>query len=107
MEHVVDRRAESKDVPQVAELFNCLWPNGSVAEHSSELTALLAGNFPGSLPGIVLLAEELAVAVLHLSRLIYARTRTAATLPVRSVTSRDGMLRLPTGGDESEQNLLP
>jgi aminoglycoside 6'-N-acetyltransferase I len=58
MEHVVVRRAESKDIPQVAELFNCLWP-GSVAEHASELTALLAGNFPGSLPGIVLLAEEL------------------------------------------------
>jgi len=43
----------------MAKLFHCLWPDGSVAEHAKELAALLAGNFPGPLPGIVLLAEEL------------------------------------------------
>jgi aminoglycoside 6'-N-acetyltransferase I len=59
MESVVVRRAELKDVPELAELFNCLWPKGSVAEHAQELAALVADNFPGHLPGVVLLAEEL------------------------------------------------
>jgi aminoglycoside 6'-N-acetyltransferase I len=58
MESVVIRRAELKDAPKLAELFNCLWPTGSVAEHAKELGALLVDNFPGHLPGVVLLAEE-------------------------------------------------
>jgi aminoglycoside 6'-N-acetyltransferase I len=59
MEHVVVRRAESKDLPEVVQLFHCLWPMASVAEHAKELAELLVGNFPGPLPGIVLVAEEL------------------------------------------------
>jgi aminoglycoside 6'-N-acetyltransferase I len=58
MEHVVVRRAESKDVPEVAQLFHCLWPRASVAEHAKGVAELLAGNFPGPSPGIVLVAEE-------------------------------------------------
>lgn len=58
MEHVVVRPAEPKDVSELAELFNSLWPNDSVAEHAQELAVLVAGKFPGSLPIVVLLAEE-------------------------------------------------
>lgn len=59
MDHVVVRRAERKDVPEVAKLFHCLWPEASIAEYERELTALVAENFPGPLPTTVLLAEEL------------------------------------------------
>jgi aminoglycoside 6'-N-acetyltransferase I len=59
MEHVVIRRAELKDVPELAELFHCLWPEASVAEHAKEVAAVLADNFPGPLPALVFVAEEL------------------------------------------------
>jgi aminoglycoside 6'-N-acetyltransferase I len=58
MEHVVVRRAEPKDAGELAEMFHSLWPQAGVAEHARELDSLLAGSFPGNLPGIVLLAEE-------------------------------------------------
>jgi aminoglycoside 6'-N-acetyltransferase I len=58
MEHVVVRRAESEDVGELAEMFHSLWPEAAVAEHARELDSLLAGDFPGALPGVVLLAEE-------------------------------------------------
>src|SRR5439155_9682979 len=47
-----------------------------------------------------------AAALSDLSRLICDRMRTVATRPVRSVTSRDGMLRLHTGEEESEEDSL-
>ena len=59
MEHVIVRRAELKDLPELAEMFHSLWPTASVTEHAKEMAASLAGNFPGTMPGIVLLAEEL------------------------------------------------
>jgi aminoglycoside 6'-N-acetyltransferase I len=58
MEHVVVRRAELKDAGELAEMFHSLWPTAGVGEHARELESLLAGYFPGELPGIVLLAEE-------------------------------------------------
>lgn len=39
-------------------MFHRLWPDVSIDLHASELDSLLAGNFPGNLPGIVFLAEE-------------------------------------------------
>lgn len=57
MEHVTVRRAESKDIGALAEMFNALWPN-SVPEHAKELVPLLAGKFPGTLPDVVFLAED-------------------------------------------------
>jgi aminoglycoside 6'-N-acetyltransferase I len=59
MEQVVIRRAELRDISELAELFNSLWPKDDVAEHAQELAALLAGNFPETLPVVVLLAQEL------------------------------------------------
>jgi aminoglycoside 6'-N-acetyltransferase I len=59
MEHIVVRRAELKDVPELAELFHCLWPKASVAEHATEVTAMLGDKFRGSSPVVVFLAEEL------------------------------------------------
>jgi hypothetical protein len=80
MEHVVIRRAESKDIREIAEMSNCLWPQASVAEHARELTSLLAENIPGRFPDIVLVAEEPVGPLLALSRLTYAHTRMVATL---------------------------
>ena len=45
-------------IREVAEMFNCLWPQASVAEHARELASLLTENIPGRFPDIVLLAEE-------------------------------------------------
>src|SRR5436305_1243865 len=59
MEHVTVRRAELKDIPELAEMFSRLWPKASVSEHAEELATLLAGKFPGTLPDVVFLAEEL------------------------------------------------
>src|SRR5690348_1011574 len=105
MEHVVVRQAKSKDVREVAELFHCLWPKVSLAEHTqrnwlrcSPATSPELSRSPFSWP-------RTAAASLDLSRLIYARMPMDATLPVRPVTSRDGMLRLNADRDESEQNL--
>ena len=58
MEPFVIRRAELADVPELAKMFYCLWPDGSVVEHTKELATLLAGDFPQNLPGIILLAEK-------------------------------------------------
>jgi|SRR5690242_8014781 hypothetical protein len=105
MEHVVVRRAESKDVPELAEMFHCLWPSASVAEHAKEVVALLADNLSVVLPALAFSwPRSWAVALSDSSRSICARTRTDAILPVPSVTSRDGMLRRRIGADELEQN---
>ena len=58
MDPVVVREALAKDTGELAAMFHSLWPETSVAEHARELDSLLAGEFPGTLPGIVLLAEE-------------------------------------------------
>ena len=57
-EHVIVRPALSKDAGVLAEMFHSLWPKTGLAEHARELDSLLAGDFPGTLPGIVLVAEE-------------------------------------------------
>lgn len=51
------RRAQPADRASLAQLRQALWPESSVEEHSSELTLILAGNAPGTLPQIVLIAE--------------------------------------------------
>jgi aminoglycoside 6'-N-acetyltransferase I len=95
MEDVAVRRAESKDVPEVAKLFHCLWPDVSVAEHAKELAALLAGNFPGPLPGIVLLAEELGNRVVGFIE-VDLRSHADGCNPSRPVGYIEGWYVAPT-----------
>jgi aminoglycoside 6'-N-acetyltransferase I len=95
MEHVVVRRAGSKDLQKVAEMFHCLWPEASVAEHARELASLLADNFPGSLPGIVLLAEELSGRVVGFIE-VDLRSHADGCNPSRPVGYIEGWYVAPT-----------
>lgn len=58
MEDLVIRRAELEDISALAEMFHCLWPDARADDHIHELTLLLAGKPPGSLPAVVLVAQE-------------------------------------------------
>ena len=48
-----------EDLPVLAEMSHRLWPEASAAEHAKDLESLVAGKFPGNLPAVVLLAQEL------------------------------------------------
>ena len=52
------RQGEPQDRKQLAVLRHCLWPQSSVDEHARDLTLLLAGKAPGTLPSVVLVAQE-------------------------------------------------
>ena len=52
------RPAIPDDLRETAALRHALWPDGSLEEHTRELTAILAGRPPGILPLVVLVAEE-------------------------------------------------
>lgn len=58
MDDVVVRRAEQGDIPHVAEMCNCLWPDASVEEHTRDLKSLLGPKAPGMLPTVILLAHQ-------------------------------------------------
>jgi aminoglycoside 6'-N-acetyltransferase I len=58
MERLVIRPANLQDASQLAEMRHRLWPGASPAEHARELAPLLAGEFPGSLPGVILVAQQ-------------------------------------------------
>ena len=58
MEHIGVRRAEPRDLSEVAQLCHALWPEASAADHAQDLAPVLAGQPVGTLPGIVLLAQE-------------------------------------------------
>jgi aminoglycoside 6'-N-acetyltransferase I len=58
VEHLIVRRAEPADLEAVAAMCHRLWPNASVGEHAEELAPLLAGKTPGTLPDIILVAQE-------------------------------------------------
>ena len=51
------RQATQEDLFAIAEMCHALWPDGTAAEHAQHLAPLLAGNYPGRLPAIVLVAE--------------------------------------------------
>lgn len=57
--NVIVRPAKPTDLSELAAMCNCLWSGGSAEEHARELAPLLAGQPPGSLPAMVLLAEAL------------------------------------------------
>jgi aminoglycoside 6'-N-acetyltransferase I len=52
------RAAVPQDCRELALLRHRLWPDGTVDDHVRELTLLLAGEAPGSLPVTVLVAQE-------------------------------------------------
>lgn len=51
------RKATPADRDQLALLREALWPDTTAAEHASELEPILAGETPGSLPLVNLVAE--------------------------------------------------
>jgi aminoglycoside 6'-N-acetyltransferase I len=51
------RLAQPSDRDQLALLLEALWPKSSVEEHARELTQLLEGKTPGTMPLIILVAE--------------------------------------------------
>jgi hypothetical protein len=52
------REAVPRDARELAVLRNCLWPDGSIERHLEELTLLLSGRAPGTLPVAVLVAQS-------------------------------------------------
>lgn len=60
METVSDtqiRLAQPSDCDQLARMHEALWPDASIEEHAREITAILAGTFPLTMPLIILVAE--------------------------------------------------
>jgi aminoglycoside 6'-N-acetyltransferase I len=58
VESIVVRQAAAEDLDQVASMAHLLWPDGTATDHARDLAPLLAGNPPGQLPAVVLVAEE-------------------------------------------------
>ncbi len=57
MEHLVVRRAELQDIPELAEMYHCLWPETGADEYVNDLSLLVAGKSPGQLPAAVFVAQ--------------------------------------------------
>ena len=55
LKHV--RPAQPPDRAALAQLREALWPESPAEEHSRELALILAGNAPGALPLVILVAE--------------------------------------------------
>jgi aminoglycoside 6'-N-acetyltransferase I len=51
------RLAVQSDCAQLAQFCEALWPQSSAEEHERELTPILQGKHPGSLPLVVFVAE--------------------------------------------------
>jgi hypothetical protein len=51
------RLAQPSDRDQLARLCEALWPKSSANEHAQELTPILEGNAPVTMPLIILVAE--------------------------------------------------
>src|SRR2546426_5597056 len=58
MSDICVRLAQPSDRDGLASLRGELWPESSTAEHVSEPTAILAGNGPGAMPLVILVAES-------------------------------------------------
>jgi aminoglycoside 6'-N-acetyltransferase I len=57
MRDIFIRPAQLSDHDQLLRMREALWPNSSAEEHAAELTQILAGNAPVTLPLIILVAE--------------------------------------------------
>src|SRR6266478_6084067 len=51
------RPAQPSDVEELARLRAVLWPESSAEEHAQELELILGGQFPGTMPLVVLVAQ--------------------------------------------------
>ncbi len=51
------RLAQPSDCDQLASMHEALWPRTSSEEHAREITAILAGTFPLTMPLVILVAE--------------------------------------------------
>ena len=51
------RLAQSPDCEALARLRAALWPESSAEEHARELALMLAGEFPGVMPLVILVAQ--------------------------------------------------
>jgi aminoglycoside 6'-N-acetyltransferase I len=58
MNDICVRLAQPSDRDRLASFFSSLWPKSSAAEHTSELTLILSGNAPVTLPLVILVAES-------------------------------------------------
>jgi aminoglycoside 6'-N-acetyltransferase I len=58
MDDLVVRQAGPEDLAVLAAMCHHLWPDATVEEHAQTLMPFLAGNAPGNLPTIVLLAQQ-------------------------------------------------
>jgi aminoglycoside 6'-N-acetyltransferase I len=52
------RLAKPSDLPQLAPLREALWPESPAAHHAQELTAILSGNPPSTLPLVIFVSES-------------------------------------------------
>ena len=57
-DHLVVRHAELEDIPHIAEMCHCLWPDASVEEHARNMTSLLVGKAPGTIAAALLVAHQ-------------------------------------------------
>jgi aminoglycoside 6'-N-acetyltransferase I len=57
------RDARPADCAQLAALRHDLWPDGSVDEHAGEVSRILNGEMPGTLPLAILVADDGGVVV--------------------------------------------
>ena len=60
MDAVLVREAHLKDDVALAALRHELWPDSSAQEHGRELACMLAGEARGTLPSVILVAENAA-----------------------------------------------
>jgi hypothetical protein len=91
------RVAQSSDRDQLVRMREALWPTASAEEHAREVTAILAGKAPVTLPLIILVAEASDGNLVVFWKLTCAPTQTAATRCAQSGMSRDGTLLKATG----------
>jgi aminoglycoside 6'-N-acetyltransferase I len=52
------REARPGDCAPLARLRHALWPESSVDEHAGELSRILSGENPGTLPSVILVADD-------------------------------------------------
>ena len=58
MNDICVRLAQPSDRDRLASLRSALWPDSSAAEHAGELTPILCGSVPGTMPLAIFVAES-------------------------------------------------